>query len=164
MSRRNLDFYKHNLSLGFAKIWAYKEAVIKATGGLVYMLDIEITHNIAGNPAVRINQSEKFLQSILQKYDCNFIYNKLLPKYSRSEFLEKSTTHKNRACINIREHSSAGSTQSGYNEEELLKKSNEHEHSADDELQKNFNEILHAHVTSTDEYPYISAMCVLELL
>jgi phosphopantetheine--protein transferase-like protein len=101
MNKHSIHFYRHNIQLGFAKIWAYKEAVIKAASGLIYMSDIEISHDIAGAPVACINQSQKFLRLILQKRCPNFMHD---------------------------------------------------------------DKTMHVSITSTDEYPYVSAMCILELL
>jgi phosphopantetheine--protein transferase-like protein len=60
-------FYCKNICLGFAKIWAYKEAIIKAAGGSVGFLDIEIIHKENGAPYVRLMEKEALLSYDVQR-------------------------------------------------------------------------------------------------
>jgi phosphopantetheinyl transferase (holo-ACP synthase) len=54
MSPAEQRFYRNDICLGFAKIWAYKEAVIKASSGRLLFRDIEIEHDSNGAPRVSV--------------------------------------------------------------------------------------------------------------
>jgi phosphopantetheinyl transferase (holo-ACP synthase) len=54
MRPSEVNFYKGNIDLGFSKIWAYKEATIKAANGTLGFADIEILHLENGRPQIRV--------------------------------------------------------------------------------------------------------------
>ncbi|MDR1207968.1 MAG: 4'-phosphopantetheinyl transferase superfamily protein [Holosporales bacterium] len=59
MRPSEVQFYKGNIELGFSKIWAYKEAVIKAANKTVGFADIEIFHLDSGLSQIRIINDEQ---------------------------------------------------------------------------------------------------------
>jgi holo-[acyl-carrier protein] synthase len=82
MLQAEVEYYAKDVHNGFAKIWAAKEAVVKALGGAVSTFslhDIEITHGKNGEPVVTIHEYNSFHRKISGRANINLTITDELP-------------------------------------------------------------------------------------